>query len=123
VVTEAVPELTGYAYVAPTIKVPAVIAYPPDRFSYGDTFDGDGAVLYTIRLYVAREQTGGDTRKLNAYISRSGAQSVIEALREHPRLQGAVDDVTVVEATNYGNWPIGQTVYLGCEIRLQAMMG
>jgi hypothetical protein len=122
-VTSAVPELQGYDRVVPTIQVPAVMAFPPDRVSYGETFDGDGTMLFVLRLFVQRAQDGSDQQKLNGYISRDGPSSVVAAIRDNPRLGGVVADVHVVEAANYGNWPVGQLTYLGVELRVQAMLG
>lgn len=122
-VTAAVPELTGYPHIVPKIVAPAVMAFPADRVSYGESFDDDGTLWFTLRLYVSREDLLGAQTSLNAYISRTGARSAIAALRASPRLGGVVADARVVEAANYGDWPVGQTTYLGVELRIQAMLG
>jgi hypothetical protein len=122
-VTATVPELHGYDKIVPKIQVPAVMAFPPDRVTYGETFDDEGTMLFVLRLYVTRAQDGSDQVLLNAYISREGQQSVVAALRASPRLGGAVADARVVEAANYGDYPVSQITYLGVELRIQAMLG
>lgn len=119
----AVTELQGYERIVNTIKVPAIMAFPPDRLSYGETFDDAGEMLFVLRLYTSREVFADAQEALNAYISRTGPRSVVAALRANPRLGGVVADARVVEAANYGNWPVGQTTYLGVELRIQAMLG
>jgi hypothetical protein len=121
-ITAAVPELHGYAHVVPTVVMPAVMAYPPDDITYNETFDDGATVLFVVRLYVSQRQDGTDQQQLNAYLSRTGDKSVVDAIREHPTLQNAAADARVVGAANYGNWPIGPTTYLGVELRIQAML-
>lgn len=121
-IKSAVPELNAYEHVVPTIVVPAVVAYPPDEITYSETFDDDATMLFVVRLYVAQRQDGKDQQQLNTYLSRDGDRSVVAALRDNPRLGGAVADAQVVQAANYGNWPVGQTAYLGVELRIRAML-
>lgn len=121
-VKAAVPELTAYAHVVPNVTLPAIMAYPPDEVTYGETFDDDATMLFVLRLYVSQRQDGKDQEQLNGYISRDGAKSVVAAIRDDPRLGGAVADARVVQAANYGNWPVGSVTYLGVELRIQAML-
>jgi hypothetical protein len=122
VVKAAVPELNAYPRVVPTITLPAVVAYPPDEISYGDTFDDGGTMLFVLRLYVAQRGDGSDQTRLNEYISRDGARSVVQAIKDNPRLGGVVADARVVQAANYGNWPVGNVTHLGVELRIAAML-
>lgn len=122
-VKAAVPELNVYPRVVANIVFPALVAYPPDEIGYGQTFDDDEDVLFVVRLYVTQKQNGDDQKQLNRYISRNGPTSVVQVLRENPRLGGAVADVRVVQAANYGNWPVGSLTYLGVELRIAAMLG
>ena len=126
VVVAACPSLHGYKHVVPQVTLPAVMAFPPDEFNYGDSFGGadasDATLLYCLRLYVQRTQDGSDQQQLNTYLSRSGTESVIAALEANPRLNGACADVQVMQAANYGNWPVGSQTYLGVELRIRALM-
>ena len=121
-VTTAVPALHGYMHVVPSVVLPAVMAYPPDAIEYGETFDDGATMLFVLRLYVAQRQDGSDQHQLNEYISRDGQDSVVTVIRENPRLGGVVADARVVQAANYGNWPVGSITYLGVELRIQAML-
>lgn len=118
----AVAELNAYPHVVPNVTVPAVMAFPPDEVDYGETFDDAGRMLNVVRIYVAQRQDGTDQARLNEYISRTGAKSVIAALRASPRLGGVVADTRVVQAANYGNWPVGSVTYLGVELRIETML-
>jgi len=126
VVTAACPSLHGYKHVMPQVTLPAVMAFPLDEFNYGDSFSGDlssdATLLYVLRLYVQRTQDGSDQMQLNTYLSRSGPESVIAALEQHPRLNGTCADAQVLQAANYGNWPIGSQTYLGVELRIKVLM-
>lgn len=126
VVTAACPSLHGYKHVVPQIALPAVMAFPPDEFNYGDGFSddrgGDATLLYCLRLYVQRTQDGADQQQLNTYLSRRGVESVIAALEANPRLNGTCGDAQVLQAANYGNWPVGSQTYLGVELRIRALM-
>lgn len=127
IVTAAVPSLSGYKHVVPALVLPAIMAFPPDEFTYGDTFDGglsgNATLLYVLRLYVSRTQDGNDQMQLNTYISRTGAESVIAALEANPRLGGTCADAQVIQAANYGNWPVGSQTYLGVELRIRVLLG
>lgn len=118
----AIPSLNVYDHVIGTIQSPALMVFPPNRLPYGESFNGDGTMWYSVRLFVERRQSGEDQDALNTYISRTGPSSVIEALEGEPTLGGKVADVRVVEAAEYGNWPVGSKTYLGVELRLQAML-
>lgn len=121
-VKAAIPALNTYPYAVAGITAPAMMVFPPDRLPYGETFGDAATMWYTVRLLVARKQDGSDQAQLNGYMSRAGAESVRAAIEADPTLGGVVADVRVVEATNYGNWPVGSTTYLGFELRLQAML-
>lgn len=121
-VKASVPELNGYAHVVPSVTLPAIMAYPPDEINYGETFDDSGTMLFVGRIYVQQRQDGNDQKQLNTYLSRDGAKSVYAAIRDNPRLGGAVADARIVQATNFGNWPVGSVTYLGVEIRVIAML-
>lgn len=124
VVTDAVPELHGYSVVVQKLETPAIMAFPVDRIEYQQTMMGDEADLwFTFRLFVDRKTNGDDQRLLNTYISPTGSNSVIKAIKDSPRLGGVVADAAVVESSNYGNWPVGTVTYLGVEIRVRAMIG
>ena len=126
VVLAACPSLHGYKHVVPQVVLPAVMAFPPDEFNYGDSFNGAGAgdatLLYCLRIYVQRTQDGSDQQQLNTYISRAGAESVIAAIESEPRLNGTCADAQIMQAANYGNWPVGSQTYLGVELRVRALM-
>jgi hypothetical protein len=117
-----VPELNVYPRVVPSIVLPALMAYPPDEVGYAETFDDEATVLFVLRLYVQQQQNGNDQKALNRYISRDGDKSVVKVLRDNPRVGGAAADVRVVQAANYGNWPVGSVTYLGVELRISAML-
>jgi hypothetical protein len=117
-----VPELNVYPHVVPNVVMPALMTYPPDEITYGETFDDGATMLFVVRIYVPQKQDGTDQAQLNHYISRTGPKSVVQAISEHPTLGGAVADARVVSAANYGNWPIGPTTYLGVELRIQAVL-
>jgi hypothetical protein len=123
VVLAGVPELHGYKHVVPTIVVPAILAFPPDEFTYGDSFNNqDSTLLYVLRLYVQRTQNGDDQRQLHGYISRDGPTSILAAIEADPRLRGTCADAQVIQAVNVGNWPVGSQTYLGCELRVRVLM-
>jgi hypothetical protein len=103
-----VPELNVYPHVVPNVVMPALMTYPPDEITYGETFDDGATMLFVVRIYVPQKQ--------------DGTKSVVQAISEHPTLGGAVADARVVSAANYGNWPIGPTTYLGVELRIQAVL-
>lgn len=121
-VKDAVPILNAYDKVLVQITAPAIIAFSPDRVPYDETFDGDTTMWFVLRLLVTRTQDGSDQAQLNAFISPRGVNSVVGALKASPNLGGAVDDLQVIEAVNYGNWPHGGKTYLGVELRVKAML-
>jgi hypothetical protein len=121
-VTAAVPSLNGYDAILPKIVAPAAMAFPPDEMNYHDSMSGDATMLYVLRIYVDRTQDGSDQSLLNDYISRNGPASVIAALEANPSLSGEVADAEVIQAANYGTWPIGQISYLGVELRIKALL-
>lgn len=122
IIKDKVPELNVYPFVVPGITVPAAMANPPDEVTYGETFDDDGTILFVVRLYVTQRQDGGDQRRINQYISRDDPKSVVKAIQENPTLNDTVADAQVVQAVNYGNWPVGSTTYTGVELRIKAML-
>lgn len=127
VVVAALPELHGYAKVVPNVTVPALMAFPPDRVGYDETESGgyaggSSSLAFPLRIYVERAQNGADQDTLDAYISPTGPQSIKQVLSGNPSLDRTVDDCRVVEASGYGNWPIGSVTYLGVELQIVAML-
>jgi hypothetical protein len=102
-----------------TIVVPAAIVVPASGtyIQYGVTTDGMNDALFSIQLLVSRANDWISQERLDAFMSPTGAQSVVQAV------SGAVGDAhwaVVKEARNYGTRTVqnpsgGSESYLGVE--------
>lgn len=92
----------------------AVVAL--SNVSYDRAF-ASGLVEYNfiVSLVVGRASEREAQRRLDAFISTVGTQSVKTAIESDKTLDGMVYDLRVIEMSQVGQLTIGDTVYLGAD--------
>ena len=83
--------------------------------SYLDTFDGGATWNLVIRLYVSRWDAPRAQDALDPYLATSGPLSIKAAVEADVSLGGVASSVTVMGASGYGVYTVGNVDYVGVE--------
>jgi hypothetical protein len=95
---------------------PPIAVIIPDNTRYDDTFGrGMDTTTFRIILIVSRVAEKQAQNALDAYCATTGSSSIKAAIEGDKTLGGSVFDCRVIEMRNYGQIPIGDVTYLGCE--------
>jgi len=95
---------------------PPLAVIIPDGTRYDDTFGrGMDTTTFRIILIVSRVAEKQAQKNLDAYCATTGAKSIKTAIEGDKTLGGSVFDCRVTEMRNYGQIPVGDVTYLGCE--------
>lgn len=88
------------------------VTMPPNQYT----------INWTLRIYVivSRAEQAGAQKKLDAYITPSGALSIPAAINADPTLGGVVDFAEPVRLQRYGLVTYNGVDYLGAEIIVEA---
>ena len=70
---------------------------------------------FRIILIVSRVAEKQAQKNLDAYCATTGSSSIKAAIEGDKTLGGSVFDCRVTEMRNYGQIPVGDVTYLGCE--------
>ena len=98
----------------------AVVAF--DRVEYHQSFkNGMASYNFTIQLIVSRVEERNAQRYLDAYVSTTGASSVLLAVESDKTLGGKAFDTYVSEMSSYGLINIGDNTYLAAEFQVQVL--
>lgn len=90
-------------------------------------FTGGYEATIVCRLYVSRSDDLAGQAKLDGYLARSGAGSVVAAIlaaRGAPgslALNGAADDLSITSINGYRLYQHGETQLYGAEIRVRVI--
>lgn len=88
----------------------------PDNTKYDDVFGrGMDTTTFRIILMVSRVAEKQAQKSLDAYCATTGSSSIKAAIEGDKTLGGSVFDCRVIEMRNYGQIPVGDVTYLGCE--------
>lgn len=88
----------------------------PDNTKYDDVFGrGMDTITFRIILMVSRVAEKQAQKSLDAYCATTGSSSIKAAIEGDKTLGGSVFDCRVIEMRNYGQIPVGDVTYLGCE--------
>jgi len=89
-----------------------------NTIDYHDDF-GNGIVLnFSVQLIVGRSAERTMQRKLDAYLSPTGAQSVKAGVESNRNLDGNCDDLVVSTANAIGSLTINDQLYLAAEFTI-----
>lgn len=118
----AIPELNVYNKVPDVTQVPAVVIRPGKC----DYVVGGGACqdwAYELYVLVARTDTVIKQDQLDEYISATGANSVVAAIRATPGLGLSDVDAVVTEMKSYGgSWDAARISHLGAQLNLRIIV-
>jgi hypothetical protein len=76
---------------------------------------------FTIQVIVSRVEERNAQRFLDAYVSTTGASSVLLAVEFDKTLGGKAFDTYVSEMSSYGSINIGDNTYLAAEFQVQVL--
>ena len=89
-----------------------------NTIDYHDDF-GNGVVLnFSVQVIVGRAAERTMQRKLDAYLSPTGAQSVKAGVESNRNLDGNCDDLVVSTANAIGSLTINDQLYLAAEFTI-----
>lgn len=121
-ITTAVPELIGYATVPEVTQVPAVIVRP-EKVDYMIGMGACQQWTYAVYVLVARTSSTVNQDQLDAYISATGAKSVVAALRATPGLGLSGVDATVESMEKYGGeWETARIPHIGAQLNVGVLI-
>lgn len=98
----------------------AVVVF--DRVQYHQSYkNGLANYEFTVQLIVSRVDERNAQRYLDAYVSTTGADSVLLAIESDKTLGGKAFDCFVSEMSSYGSINIGDNTYLAAEFQVQVL--
>lgn len=90
-----------------------------DSVDYHQAFQNGTTILnFTVSLIVGRSAERTMQRKLDSYLSPTGAQSVKAGIESNRNLDGACDDLVVSAASSIGSITINDQTYLAAEFQI-----
>lgn len=90
-----------------------------DSVDYHQAFQNGTTILnFTVSLIVGRSAERTMQRKLDAYLSPTGAQSVKAGIESNRNLDGNCDDLIVNTASSIGSVTINDQTYLAAEFQI-----
>jgi hypothetical protein len=90
-----------------------------DSVDYHQAFqDGTTILNFTVSLIVGRSAERTMQRKLDSYLSPTGAQSVKAGIESNRNLDGNCDDLIVTSASSIGSVTINDQTYLAAEFQI-----
>jgi hypothetical protein len=90
-----------------------------DSVDYHQAFQNGTTIMnFTVSLIVGRSAERTMQRKLDAYLSPTGAQSVKAGIESNRSLDGACDDLVVSAASSIGSITINDQTYLAAEFQI-----
>jgi hypothetical protein len=97
---------------------PPIALVALDSVDYHNDF-GNGVVLsFSVSVIVGRSAERTMQRKLDAYISPEGSQSVKAGIESNRSLDGNVDDLVCSGVSNVGSITINDQTYLAAEFQI-----
>ncbi len=111
---ETIPDLRVFTTVPGQLNPPAALIITGDPFVvYDETFDPTDTLNFDIVILVGKGSLSQRIQEqLDAYCSRSGDQSVVQAIHGDDRLGGRVSYVQVRQAGGYGTFQVGDQDYV-----------
>lgn len=119
-IAENIGTITGLRTSAELIDNPSppIALVALDSVDYHNDF-GNGVVLsFSVSVIVGRSAERTMQRKLDAYISPEGAQSVKAGIESNRSLDGTVDDLICPGVSNVGSININDQTYLAAEFQI-----
>lgn len=99
---------------------PPVAMVLPDRIDYDlNANRGADTFTFTVSLLVGRADERSAQDKMDGYIV--GPKSVKAAIEADRTLGGAANTCRVTEMRNYGQVPVGESLYLGVEFEVEVV--
>jgi hypothetical protein len=117
-VSGAVDGLVAYDYAAEAIVEPCLVVTDV-TIEYDQTF-GRGLDAVTVKavVLVSRSEDRDGQKKLQAYLSGSGAASLKAAIESDSTLSGECHDLRVTRCTGRRFYQFGERSYVGAELEI-----
>jgi hypothetical protein len=117
-VSGAVDGLVAYDYAAEAIVEPCLVVTDV-TIEYDQTF-GRGLDAVTVKavVLVSRSEDRDGQKKLQAYLSGSGAASLKAAIESDSTLSGECHDLRVTRCTGRRFYQFGERNYVGAELEI-----
>lgn len=114
--------VTGYPYPPATVEAPAaIVAVGEGAFLTYRSSQTSRDLELVIAVLVQRGDLESMERQLDAFLSDSGTQSVYAAFDADPTLDGLIDSIAVVSASNYGTVVYNGVEYQGFELGVEVL--
>lgn len=98
----------------------AVVSF--DRVEYHQSYkNGMASYEFSVQVIVARVDVRNAQEYLDAYVSTTGASSVLLAIESDKTLGGKAFDTYVSEMSSYGSTNIGENTYLAADFQVQVL--
>lgn len=119
-IAENIGTVTGLRTSAELIDNPSppIALVALDSVQYHDDFGNGIQLSFSVTVVVGRSAERQMQRKLDAYISPTGAQSVKAGIESNRSLDGTVDDLVCTNVSNVGSITINDQTYLAAEFQI-----
>lgn len=120
----AIPDLNTYPVVPDAAATPAAYVEPSTEpfWEYDQDFDGSEDFHLLVTVLTSRVDANAGQEAVDAYVSRTGPESVKAAVEADPTLGGLVSDCHVTAARDYGILTLQGIDYYGCRFSLDGML-
>ena len=116
---KSVPGLRVVEYIPDSLNPPMATVGVDTVVFHGAFGAGNPRYVFTVSLVVARASDRTAQKRLDDYLSYSGAQSIRAAIEKDPTLGKCVQTCQVVSGGNITNINVNDVIYLSMEFTVE----
>lgn len=114
--------LTVYDQVYDVVQVPCVVVMP-EEIEYVIGMGNCQCITFGLFVMVPRTEVREAQGKLDAYLSRTGSNSIPALLKASPALGLADIDTTLRKASGYGSeWEVAKVPHVGAKLTVEVLV-
>jgi len=116
-------QVTGYAYPPGTAEAPAaIVTMGEGEFLTYRSSQNSRDLTLVIGVLIQAGDRESAFEELDAFLDDAGPQSIYAAFAADPTMNGLIDDISVVSASNYGEITYNGADYYGFELGVEVLL-